>query len=61
MEEQLYRVEVNNCTDNPRKYIVARFIAATHDLWYYGSWDDLMSAQKAVEEIPNGIIVERID
>lgn len=61
MEEQLYQVEVNNCTDNPRKYIVARFIAATHDLWYYGSWDDLMAAQKAVEEIPNGIIVERID
>ena len=61
MEEQLYRVEVNNCTDNPKKYIVARFIEATHDLWYYGSWDDLMAAQKAVEEIPNGIIVERID
>lgn len=61
MEEQLYQVEVNNCTDNPRKYIVARFIEATHDLWYYGSWDDLMAAQKAVEEIPNGIIVERID
>jgi hypothetical protein len=52
---------VNNCSDNPRKYIVARFIEATHDLWYYGSWDDLMTAQKAVEEIPNGIIVERID
>lgn len=61
MGEQLYQVEVNNCTDKPKKYIVARFIEATHDLWYYGSWDDLMAAQKAVEEIPNGIIVERID
>lgn len=61
MGEQLYQVEVNNCTDKPKKYIVARFIEATHDLWYYGSWNDLMVAQKAVEEIPNGIIVERID
>ena len=61
MEEQLYQVEVNNCTDNPRKYIVARYIEATHDLWYYGSWDDLKKAKEVAEELYNGIVVERVD
>lgn len=55
------RVGVNNQTDDPRKYIVARFDETTHALWYYGSWDDLKMAKEVAKELYNGIVVERVD
>lgn len=42
-----------------RKYTVVREVDGEY--WFYGSYDDVMLAGKAVIELPNGYVVESKD
>lgn len=55
----MFKVEVNNVPHVVKEFIVARFVA--NELWYWGSWDNPVQAQRVAEEIGNGIVVERVE
>lgn len=52
------KVKVNNTPTTTRHWVVARYDENTKKLWYYGSWDNKEDAERAVEELYNGILVE---
>ena len=43
-----------------RKYVVARYDENTQSLWFYGSYDEdeYEKANRAAEEIGNGVVLE---
>ena len=53
-------IEVNNVPSHASKYIIARLDAYSHTLWYWGSWDSLEDAEKALEDIEGALLVEKI-
>lgn len=53
------KVKVNNAPTTTRHWVVARYDENTKKLWYYGSWDNKEDAERAVEELGNGILVEK--
>ena len=50
------QVQINNVSENCKRYIVARISEC--ELWFWGSWDDLDKAREAAKDI-DGIIIER--
>lgn len=53
-------VSVENVPLDAERYVVARFSQTDHNLWYWGSWDDLFKAVKVAEEV-GGIVTERMN
>lgn len=54
-------VKVNNVPENARKYVVARFDHEhTHELWFWGSWDEREKAEQAAGEV-SGVVFERME
>jgi hypothetical protein len=50
--------EVNNLPDEIDKYVVAK--VCDGELWFWGTWDDKDEAEKAVNDVENGIVLRRI-
>lgn len=50
--------EVNNLPDEIEKYVVAR--VCDGELWFWGTWDDKDEAERAVNDVENGILLRRI-
>lgn len=55
-----FRVEVENVSPDPKKWIVARFDAHTRKLWYWGSWDSKPQAEE-IAKMTDGLVIERVD
>lgn len=53
-----FAVKIENIDKNCKKYVVAR--ESDGVLWFWGSWDDEESAEKAAKDV-KGVVVERID
>lgn len=51
-------VNVKNVPESVRRWVVARYDENTKALWYYGSWDEKADAEKVVDELYNGLLVE---
>lgn len=51
------KVKVNNKPEDTEKYIVARL--SDGELWYWGSWDDKVTATRVASTFKNGVVVER--
>lgn len=54
------RVNIENMADYAMKepYIVARYSPETKKLWFWGAWRDKKDAERVVEELENGVLVE---
>lgn len=55
----LYQVEVNNVPKDSYEWIVARWSAENHNLWFWGSWETEPQA-KEIAKMIDGIVVRRI-
>lgn len=51
------KVYINNMPQKTEKYVVARFDEDGKELWYWGSWDDVVRAKEVAEEV-GGIVTE---
>jgi hypothetical protein len=58
MGKQYLQAEVNNLPDDIEKYVVAK--VCDGELWFWGTWDDKDEAEKAVNDVENGILLRRI-
>ena len=43
----------------PDKYVVARIVNS--ELWYWGSYDDKVKADRAARELENGVVVTKVE
>ena len=60
MGEQFFQVKVNNVPKGTLEYVVARYDEDSQQLWFWGTWDDKDEAEKAVNDVENGILLRRI-
>lgn len=54
------RVEIENLAEYAKKepFIVARYSPDTKKLWFWGAWRSRDDAERMVEELENGVLVE---
>lgn len=54
------RVNIENLEDYAKKepFIVARYSPETKKLWFWGAWRDRKDAERVVQELENGVLVE---
>ena len=52
----IVKVEVNNMTKNPKRYIVARVVDG--QLWYFSTWKIKEDAERTAMELDNAIVLE---
>ena len=54
------RVEIENLAEYAKKepFIVARYSPDTKKLWFWGAWRNRDDAERMVEELENGVLVE---
>lgn len=57
--DALCQVEVNNLPKDCYEWIVARWSVASHDLWFWGSWETEAQA-KEIAKVIDGIVVRRV-
>jgi len=58
MVEKEMMVKIQNVTEGPEKYVVARY-GEDNKLWYYGRWEHYSDACEVADEI-NGIVVKDV-
>ena len=45
---------INNLPTDHKRFVVAQIIDG--DYWFWGSWDNKDDAQRAISEMPDGVI-----
>lgn len=55
----LCQVEVNNVPKSTEEWIVARWSEDTSGLWFWGSWESEVEANRVAKTI-GGIVVRRV-
>ena len=54
------RVNIENLKEYAKKepFIVARYSPEDKKLWFWGAWRDRKDAERVVQELENGVLVE---